>query len=254
VAWLVPIFIDGLHLSGSRVLLIGLIVFVGAVLRGLTGFGFAILAVPLLGMVIDPVQAVVFAIVMQLLIGPFGVPQALKMIDRRAVGWIAGFAWVATPLGLWLLALVPMATARIIIAGIGIGCFLSFLAKRAPLPSRSRASLALTGLAAGLLNGFAAMPGPPVILHFVRDGVPPAQARGSMITIFAATACAGTFVAAWRGMIDHQTVIMTLLALPVMILGNHIGARFFGRVSEPVWRGVVIALLLVAALGAISRV
>jgi hypothetical protein len=83
VVWLAPIFIDGLHLSPSRVLLIGLIVFVAAVLRGLTGFGFAILAVPLLGMVIDPVQAVVFAIVMQLLIGPFGVPQALKMIDRR---------------------------------------------------------------------------------------------------------------------------------------------------------------------------
>jgi uncharacterized protein len=235
-------------------LIIGLIVLVAALIRGLTGFGFAILAVPLLGLVIPPSQAVIFAIIMQMLIGPFGVPQAWPEIDRRAVAWIVGFAWISTPIGLWLLSTLPVEAARIIIAGIGLGCFFLFLIKRAPMPSAAPLHLAATGLASGLLNGFAAMPGPPVILYFIRDGVPPRVARGSMITVFAGTAIAGTIVAALRGMITRELIMMTALALPIMVAGNHIGARFFGKISERLWRGLVIALLLVAAMGAVARI
>jgi uncharacterized protein len=247
--------IDGaVHLPMNTVVMIALVVLVAALIRGLTGFGFAILAVPLLGLVIPPSQAVIFAIIMQLLIGPFGVPQAWAQIDRRAVGWIVGFAWISTPIGLWLLSTLAVEAARVIIAGIGLGCFFLFLIKRAPTPNTAPLHLAATGLASGLLNGFAAMPGPPVILYFVRDGVPPRVARGSMITVFAGTAIAGTAVAALRGMITRELIVMALLALPIMITGNHIGARFFGSVSEELWRGLVIALLLVAAMGAVARI
>ncbi len=242
-----------IHLPLSSALLIALVVLVAALIRGLTGFGFAILAVPLLGLVIPPAQAVIFAIIMQMLIGPFGVPQAWKTVDRRAVSWIAASAWISTPLGLWLLSALPSGTTRIFIAVIGLGCFFLFMIKRAPTPSVTPRALISTGLAAGILNGFAAMPGPPVVLYFVRSEVPPAVARGSMITVFAATAIAGTLVAGLRGMISQELMILAALALPIMVAGNHIGARFFGRVSPPVWRAVVIALLSLSAIGAVIR-
>lgn len=240
-------------LPSALVALLG-IVAVAAVIRGLTGFGFAILAVPLLGLVIPPTQAVLFAIILQMLIGPFGVRHALGIVDKRAVSRIAIAACLSTPLGLWLLSSLSADAARLTIAAIALGCFSFFIIPRAPIPNTSALLLAATGIASGILNGFAAMPGPPVILYFIRDSVPPAVARGAMITIFFATATMGTFVAALRGMIDRDLILLTAISLPLMIVGNHIGAKFFGRIPERVWRAVVIGLLAVAAAGAMLRI
>lgn len=244
---------SSVDLSTGRFAVLCLVVAVAAVIRGLTGFGFAILAVPLMGLVIEPAQAVVLAIILQMLIGPFGLRHSIGVIDRRSIGTIMIAACITTPIGLWLLASLPAEYARFAIAAIGLGCFFGFMGKRAETPNESMPMLLTVGATSGVLNGFAAMPGPPVVLHFVRDGVPPAVARGSMIAIFFATATMATLVAWWRGMIDRELIVLTLASFPLMVVGNAIGARFFGRVSDSVWRGAVIALLAVAAIGAMVR-
>ncbi|MEY3985409.1 MAG: hypothetical protein RLZ59_854, partial [Pseudomonadota bacterium] len=127
-------WVAGLGLSTAAMAILAAIIFGAAVVRGLTGFGFAILAVPLMGLVIAPTQAVLLAIVLQMLIGPFGVGKALGHIDRTRVGGVALCAMIGTPLGLWALAHTPHDVARLMIAGIAVGCFGTFLIKRAPMP------------------------------------------------------------------------------------------------------------------------
>lgn len=242
-----------LGLSGPAALALGGTVLGAAVVRGLTGFGFAILAVPLMGLVVPPTDAVLLAILLQTWIGPFGVRKALGHIDPKRVAGIALFAMIGTPLGLLVLAQTPHDVARLLIAGIAVGCFGTFLIKRAPVPNPAVPHLAATGLAAGFLNGFAAMPGPPVILYFVRPGVSPMAARGSMILVFFAAGIAGTITAALRGLLNPHLLLVSAAAFPMMLVGNHIGARFFGIVPEPVWRGIVVALLCLAAAGALAK-
>lgn len=229
------------------------IVLGAAVVRGLTGFGFAILAVPLMGLVIPPTEAVLLAIVLQMLIGPFGVSKALGHIDTRLVTGVAAGAVVGTPLGLLALSTTPPDVARLLIATIAVGCFGIFLVKRAPTPSRAPTHVAATGLAAGLLNGFAAMPGPPVILYFVRSGVTPMAARGSMILVFFAAATAGTITAWLRGLLDGHLALLCASVFPLMLAGNHVGSKFFGVIPERVWRTAVVILLVVSALGAVFK-
>ena len=100
--------------------LCGIVLGAGAV-RGLTGFGFAILAVPLMGLVIPPTEAVLLAIILQMLIGPFGVSGAIAHIDRRLVSGVALGAALGTPLGLLVLSATAPDTARLMIAAIAIG-------------------------------------------------------------------------------------------------------------------------------------
>ncbi len=234
-------------------LLVCSIVFGAAFFRGLTGFGYAILAVPLVSLVAAPTTAVIMAILMQLIIGPFGIRSAVRVIDRPMVTKIAALSCLLTPAGLWLLDIVSADLARLIITIIAIGSFLAFMMKRPPEMNTSPLHILMVGSLSGLLNGFAAMPGPPVILHFVRKAVPPITARGSMITIFFAAATMATAVAWWRGMIDEKILVLSLLACPLMIGGNHLGARFFGSISEPVWRGFVVFLLGIAATMALIK-
>lgn len=229
------------------------IVLGAAVVRGLTGFGFAILAVPLMGLVIPPTQAVLLAIVLQMLIGPFGVSKALGHIDTRLVAGVAMGAMVGTPFGLLILSSISPDVARLLIAAIAVGSFGIFLIKRAPTPNRAPSHIAATGLAAGLLNGFAAMPGPPVILYFVRSAVTPMAARGSMILVFFAAATAGTITAWLRGLLDTHLLLVTASVFPLMLAGNHVGSKFFGAIPERTWRTAVVVLLIVSALGPLLK-
>ena len=78
--------------------------FGAAAIRGLTGFGMAIILVPLLSLVITPLQAVVIGILLQLYIGPVGWQRIIHDSERASAIPIAIIAVVVTPLGLILLA------------------------------------------------------------------------------------------------------------------------------------------------------
>lgn len=233
--------------------LMGAMTFVAAGIRGVTGFGMAIVLVPLLALVVRPDEAVVVAILLQFLIGPIGLKTILADSERPSSLIIAASAMLATPLGLWLLARISPDLARILIAGVAIGAFLLVL-----IPKRSIRPLHLvhtiaTGLGAGILTGFAGMPGPPVVPYYLRHGVSPHQARASMMLVFFATAIAGTVAAFVSGLATGKLVMVAFTLLPPMLAGNWLGARAFGKMDPVIWRIGVSILLGGAALSAIWR-
>jgi uncharacterized protein len=87
--------------------------FGAALVRGLTGFGMAIILVPLLSIIMRPDKAVTLAILLQLLIGPVGIRQTLATCHRPSAGAIAMMAVMTTPIGVWLLIQTPPDVARI---------------------------------------------------------------------------------------------------------------------------------------------
>ena len=237
----------------GNIILMGAMTFAAAGIRGVTGFGMAIVLVPLLTLVVRPDEAVVVAILLQFLIGPVGLKAILADSEQPSSLIIAGSAMLATPLGLWLLARISPDLARILIAGIAISAFLLVLIpKQGTKPLHLFYTIA-TGLAAGVLTGFAGMPGPPVVPYYLRHGVSPHQARASMMLVFFATAIAGTLAAFVSGLATTKLVMVTFALLPPMLAGNWLGARAFGKMDPVLWRIGVSILLGGAALSAVWR-
>jgi uncharacterized protein len=228
--------------------------FGAAYVRGLTGFGMAIILVPLLGLLIAPEQAVVLGIILQLLIGPVGLRDTLKQADRASAIPIGLIAMALTPLGMWALANTPSDLARLLITASAVAAFVAvLLPKSARDAPPSRLSVAITGAASGILTGFAAMPGPPVVPFYLRRRVEPSVARASMLTIFFLTAIAGTLAALWLGIASLQLFLFAVLLFIPMWLGNRMGSRHFGRVAPTVWQAMVAVVLGVAAVSAVLR-
>ena len=224
-----------------------------AAIRGLTGFGMAIILVPLLCIVIRPDEAVILAILLQFMIGPVGIRTILRDMHLKTALPIILTAVMATPFGIYLLAITPPDIARLIIAGIAIGAFLMLFVpqNRTRIPG-TPVALA-SGVLAGILTGFAAMPGPPVVIFYIREAFSAHTARASMMLVFFATATTGTFVAALGGLIEVRIIILAFIMLIPMLVGNWAGAKAFGRISPPLWRGAVAVLLGVAGLSAVVR-
>jgi uncharacterized membrane protein YfcA len=224
-----------------------------AFVRGLAGFGMAILLVPVLGLAIPPREAVVVANWLAMLIGLVGLKKILRASEKSAFQ-ISAVAVLATPLGVWLLALADPALARLLIALIAFGAFLLVLLPKKPAHyAPSLPETGGTGLLSGILTGFAGMPGPPVVPYYLRREIPAQLARASMMTIFLATSFAGVVSAYALGVATVREPMLAAVLFPAVLLGNWLGTLAFGKVSDAAWRSFTGAVLGLAAIAALWK-
>jgi uncharacterized protein len=229
------------------------LVFAASIVRGLTGFGLAIILVPLLGLIVPPAQAVVISILLQLLAGPIGLKRILADGERSSATTISITAMGATPFGVALLSVTPPDVARLAIAGLALAAFgmLFIPASEGAIPGRKET--VATGVAAGLLTGFASMPGPPVVPFYMRRKLPPNVARGSMLLVFFACAISGSIAAFAMGVATLHLLWLSVLFYPALYIGTRLGEMAFGKVSERAWRTFVGITLGLAGVAAVMR-
>jgi len=224
-----------------------------AFVRGLTGFGMAILLVPVLALALPPVEAVVLTNALSLMIGATEIRSLVRDAEKSA--WVIGaLVVVTTPLGLYALSLTGRDVARLAIALIALSAFVAILLPRRGSAQPGRAVTGFVGVLSGLMTGYAGMPGPPVVPCYAGRDLPRSIAKASMQLIFTIAATAGLVTATWLGILRLELLLFAVLILPVIILGNRLGARVSGRVSDPVWRAMVGVVLGGAAVAALLRV
>ena len=223
-----------------------------AFVRGLAGFGMAILLVPVLGLAIRPAEAVVVANILGLLVG---LPEIRFMLreSEASARTIALVAVLLTPAGVLALAATPPDLARMLIALVAVVAFVLVLLPQRAAHVPGRAETLLTGTASGFLTGFAGMPGPPVVPYYLGRKLPPATARASMMLIFLATSVAGCTSALALGVANWRELAIGLALYPAVLVGNWAGAKMFGRISARAWRSFTGVVLGAAALAALLK-
>lgn len=220
--------------------------------RGLTGFGMAILLVPILALALPPVEAVVLGNCLSLLIGATEVRMLVREAERSA--WHIGAAVVVTtPLGLFALFSTSADIARLVIALIAFSAFLAILLPRRGSAVPGRLVTGGVGLLSGLMTGYAGMPGPPVVPYYAGRALPRITIKASMLLIFTIAASAGLLSATWLGILRWELFVFAVVMLPVILIGNRAGMAVSGRISDPVWRATVGLVLAGAAVGALLR-
>ncbi|MCC7266006.1 MAG: sulfite exporter TauE/SafE family protein [Caulobacteraceae bacterium] len=221
-----------------------------AVLRGLTGFGFAIAAVPLLSSLVDPRLAVAVAALLQLVIGVLEGPGAWRQAHRPLLSRLLLGAVVGTPLGMIALRLTSPGPQRLVVAVAALIAL--FVAWRGPRLRSAivRGNPTTMGVASGLLNGLAAMPGPPAVAYFMSIPLGPTATRASLILYFAATALFAVASGLAAGVIGSEAVLLALVSLPALVLGNGLGGLVFRAGGESLFRSAGLAVLAVGAAAA----
>lgn len=247
------LIISWLGLTVSALLAVWAAVFVAATVRGLTGFGLAIVLVPLLGLVVPPERAVLMSILLAIMMGPLGYRAARRSLERSVICPIVLAAMATAPIGLFLLVITPPTIASITIAGVAVLSFGLLVSPRSAKPPPGRMPMVLTGMASGLLGGFGGMPGPPVILYFVRSGIPRHTARDAMIVIFFWSPVTVAVAALIANRFDLTMLFTALSGAPALLAGNAVGTVLFGRAPDRIWRALTLLIIAAAAFGSLGR-
>src|ERR1700755_827135 len=90
-------------------------VLAAAILRGFTGFGFGLAAVPLLSLALPPAQVVPLVVVLQAIGAGAGIGAAWKLCDWRAVRSLAPGLVLGIPIGLLILTEFEPNQVRLVI-------------------------------------------------------------------------------------------------------------------------------------------
>jgi len=225
----------------------GIVVIAGFV-RGVTGFGGAMLMTPILSRLIGPVPAVVTALLLETAAALVMFPDALPRVRWRTLAYLTLPAILTVPLGGYLLLTLDPAIARKLIAGVVVvfSAMLLFGARYTGLP-RPATSIALGSLVGALL-GATSVGAPPVILYLLSGPDPATVTRANLTVFVTAISVMGLVMLAAAGAITTQLAISAgILVVPFMV-ATWAGGKLFARLSDTGVRRFALTLMLGVAV------
>jgi uncharacterized membrane protein YfcA len=218
--------------------------------QAIVGFGYALLAVPLISLVTTASQAVVIVSLIGL---PVTITMAIRHHDHiewKAVRSITVASVAGMPLGLIVLTVVSDSVLRFIIGGVVL-VLATMIASGLRTTRAVRAVNIASGFASGVLSTSTGTNGPPLVLGLRVRGLSNQQFRSTISVLFAMSGAVSLLLFVAIGRVDGEALSHAAVGYPFMVLGWFIGDRIAPRVQERFFSRLVIGLLYLSAISAL---
>jgi len=227
------------------------IIFFSGVVHGLSGFGFALVAVPLLVLFLPPREAIPIVLLFTMLT-PFPLLiEARKWLDvKRFLPLIIG-GIIGIPFGTYLLLILPSAILKLSIGLAVIPFAIVLLMGYKKKVKNERMAFIPVGFISGLLKGAVSMSGPPVVLFFSNQGMMKQAFRANLVFFFLSLNIAAFISYIVSGLISREVVRYTILFLPAMLVGVFVGMALIRKVRELFFRRIVLSIVILSGVLAI---
>jgi uncharacterized membrane protein YfcA len=221
---------------------------VAGLVRGFSGFGSAMIFIPVASALSGPHSAVVMLFVCDTLLTVPLVVSAVRTCAWREVIPLAAGALATVPFGIWLLVVADPTLMRWIISLL-ILTLVAVLAsgwrwRREP----TRPMTVAVGGASGLTGGMTGLGGPPVILFWMAGQDLPATVRANVIVFLTLTGTFNFIGYVVGGLLTEERVASGLAIAPAYGLPLLLGVRLFRFTTPRFFRGLAFGLCAAAAL------
>ena len=214
---------------------------IGGLVRGYSGFGFAMSAVPIMSMGISPVIVVPSVLIHELAIGMFSLKSEKGSADPSLLIWLCLGSLIGTPLGLLALSHVSDDSMRLAIALVLLLSVIALWTSRRNFITLQPAVLSTAGFVSGILNGASAMSGPPVIITLLGSNLSATKMRGILIYFIAFSAAIGVGLSLVIGTQTITGLFIAFFMLPGVLLGVLAGVFAFQKLPHKHYRSIALA-------------
>jgi uncharacterized membrane protein YfcA len=218
------------------------------VTRGFSGFGGAMIYMPLIAAIYDPRIAAVTILLVDLVAAtPFAIPE-VRRCTWREVGPLSIAMAAGLPLGVWLLIVLDPVVLRWCIA-IVVLSVVPVLASGWRYHGPPRLPLTLgVGLVAGVSGGATLIAAPPVILYWLGGGNSAITIRANLMMLFMICDVLLVAIFGCGNLFEARPLALSLLLGVPFFVGMGIGARFFHGTSDRLYRNIAYVIISLAAL------
>ncbi|MBR1234509.1 sulfite exporter TauE/SafE family protein [Bradyrhizobium sp. AUGA SZCCT0177] len=224
------------------------IAFVSGLARGFSGFGSALIFMPLASSMAAPQLVAALLLIIDFIAAAPLVPNAWKQADRRATAVMVFGALIGVPIGTYFLSRLEPVTTRWIISAFVFALLLLLLSGwRYRGKDHAAISVGIGGVS-GFCSGLAQTGGPPIVGYWLGRPIASSIARANILLFFGASDFFSVVSYSLTGLITMDAIKFSLVVGPVYGIGVWLGASLFGRASEALFRAICYALIAMAVI------
>jgi uncharacterized membrane protein YfcA len=228
--------------------------FAAALVTGVAGFAFGIVAAAVWLHFLSPAQTTALIVAYGLIVQGISVWKLRRSIRlARLIPFLLGGA-IGVPIGVELLRGTAPASFRLSI-GIVLILFSIYSLVRpqvAPVTARKATDGAI-GVLNGIIGGATGLAGIVLTIWCTLRGWPRDEQRTVFQPVGVAVFLMTGFWLGGTGLIGTDTLRLFMIGLPVLLAGTWVGLRLYARLDEAGFRKVVLGLLLISGLGLVLR-
>jgi len=238
---------DLLQLTPIQIILCIMIIFFAYAVKGLSGFGSGLIAIPLLAFIF-PLTLIVP--VLGLLSYSGTLMQSFHL--RKHVSWqdmlpLIPFSLFGIIIAIWLLVNVD---GEILVLALGCFVLLYAIYSLLPLPIHAggRKWAILAGSCGGMVGALFGTGGPFYVLYLKMRQLNKGQFRATIAMIFLFDGGARMTAYAFNGLYTPQVLWMAAILMPVLFLGMYAGHHLHIRIDQQRFNQVISLLLMVGGI------
>jgi uncharacterized membrane protein YfcA len=216
--------------------------------RGFSGFGAALIFMPLASSMAAPRLVAALLLIIDVVAAAPLVPNAWRHADRKATAVMVSGALIGVPSGTYFLSRLDPVTTRWIISSFVFALLILLLSGWRYRGKDFSAISAGIGAVSGFCSGLAQTGGPPIVGYWLGRPIAPAIARANILLFFAASDFFSVASYSTTGLITADALRFACLVGPVYGIGVWFGASLFGRASETLFRAICYALIAAAVI------
>jgi len=238
--------IESLELSALQIVFSIAVIFMAYIIKGLSGFGSGLIAIPLLAFIF-PITFIVP--VLGLLNYSGTLMQSFHL--RKQVSWkdilpLIPFTLVGITIAIWLLVNVDEKVLVRVLAGFVL-CYSIY--SLLPLPEfRGGRKWAVLGGLGGMVGALFGTGGPFYVVYLKMRQLNKAQFRASIAMIFFFDGGVRIFGYALNGLYSSNVLWMLLMLFPVLFIGMYVGHHLHVKFDQKKFNQVISVLLLISSL------
>lgn len=222
------------------------VIFVATVIRSTFGFGEALVAVPLLALVIPVEVAAPLAVLVSITVAVAIIAQDWHKVHVRSAGWLVLSTLLGIPLGLGLLAEVAEPMVKGLLGVVIILFSVYCLASRRPFALADDRWAWFFGFLAGVLGGAYGMNGPPLVVYGTLRRWSAEHFRATLQGYFLPASVVGMAGYWLAGLWVEGVTRYYLMSLPVAVAAIVLGRMLNRRISPQAFIAYLhVALILI---------
>jgi len=239
--------------DSTIVILAGVIVFAGHLVKGVSGFGSALFAVPLLLLILDIKLVTPVFLLFDFTSGVLLVGSNWRSIDRRLLLLLVSGMLIGTGIGTWMLLSFSHEILKRILGILVTGWALVMLFDKEPDSVSSGRPLGtalapLSGFLGGTLGAMFSVNGPPIIIYLSQVLKEKQAFRATLYGVFFADACYKMVLFTANRLLNTEVFRFALLMAPFLVAGVAAGSWLQRFLDQKVFRRVVAGILTVTGV------
>jgi uncharacterized membrane protein YfcA len=221
------------------------------VVQGVSGFGFSLVAMPLLATLLG-VEA---ALVIQTTLGiASNGATALRSRGDVLVGTvrrILASVILGMPFG-WLILDRVSGRGLKLLVGVIVALLAMARARRVEIKATGPGVDYVSGFVSGVLSTSTGTAGPPLVIGLSGRGLAAANQRATLSACFSATSLIVFTALLLSGRVDQSDLVAVAASLPVLVVASTTGHQIFDRLQQHHYEHLVIILLFASSAIAIG--